>query len=384
MPFDPISYSLAKKSVINSTSPPYIGKFWYDVNMGVLKGYDFKNSKWKFLARYGYGDFDNSGEGLWNWHIQIPISTTPSESIQYMIEINGDNIYVKSNDLTTNLVTGTGGTTFWQNVSGVNDIRVFDENFIQNYFWIEEFDTTNQVAKIWVKLNAGQTMIGIAFGNPYALQSQYHNGNIVFEFFDDFSGYSLGSLSSQGWTSESYGNNYISGEIKVSDKIYYNPPYSALTSGSWDGTSGSELIYKTINLSLSNFILEFYMVQLYDGNKLWLGVNTDGGIIGAGIDGYSSSVPLYVLGTNTSFNDFGTSVTNGKWMKTVLVCDGSSINVSVGSQSTTATLGFSFSNISSVMIGDYGDTEQGAFDCVFIRKYISTDLTFGTPKVDIF
>jgi len=374
MPFDPISYSLAKKkseAVINSTSPPEINKFWYDVNSGVLRGYDFKNGEWKFLSKYGYDDFDNPGYGGWGLNIQIPISTSPSESVQYCIEINGDNIYVKSNDLTKNLVSGTGGTTFWQNVSGINDIRVFDENYTQNYFWIEEFDTANQVCKIWVKLNAGQTMVGIAFGNPYAGVSSYHNGDMTFEFFDDFDGT---SLDKNVWTV------YLSPSITVSNSI---------VSMSVDSSNNCGGFYSRLNLPTDIVVnLKMKMTSGGDDSTLYFG-NSKPGTSGSG----------YLFHMCDSKNTV-TRIDYGWWGVTELISSSDSCSLNVWHKYTHVIASNHLTVIKDgrYLCGYSGNVSESPtyigihqwsgvtwdYDWIIIRKYVSSDLSFGTPKVDTF
>jgi len=108
-------------------------------------------------------------------------------SVQYKIEINKDRINVYSNDGTKILVSGTGGYAFWNKVrvDGA-DIRVFDETRNQVHFWVEKFDYANQHAIIWVRLYTGQDEVNIAYGNHNCSVSSYNDGNVTFEFFDDF------------------------------------------------------------------------------------------------------------------------------------------------------------------------------------------------------
>ena len=383
MTFDPISYSLAKKkseAVINSTSPPEIDKFWYDANRGVLRGYSFKNGEWRFLSKYGYDDFDNPGYGGWGLNIQIPISTSPSESIQYCIEINGDNIYVKSNDLTKNLATGTGGTTFWQNVSGVNDIRVFDENFIQNYFWIEEFNTVNQVAKIWVKLNAGQTMVGIAFGNPYAGVSSYHNGDMTFEFFDDF-------VDLSNWTVLNGG-----GTGTASTTIYNGKTVVKLSP---EGSSNRVAIVSPYN-SNENDIFEicfFTDVDVIDGILM---AYDDGSMVSSSNDFSNNGYMLLIARDNVTDHNItkavsggatelvsvpGTVSSNVTYVSSFIWKSNNLIGILNGNKilSTTDSTFTSFNHVHISCADNYWYV-----DWARVRKTLSSDLSFGTPKVDTF
>ena len=124
------------------------GTTYLDKTDYTLKRYN--GIDWEIIGRTTI-DFDNNLGGAWTRRINIPILTPPSEDIQYKIEINGDNILIYSNDGTTVLTSGNGGLDFWSNVqSDGKDIRICDENYGQNYFWIEKFDYTNQQVIIWV------------------------------------------------------------------------------------------------------------------------------------------------------------------------------------------------------------------------------------------
>lgn len=132
--------------------------------------------------------FDNDGGGVWNRYINIPITSAPSEYAQYRILINGDSIEVYSADGTLK-TSGTGMTDFWNNVkSDGSDIRAFDNNQNQLYFFVENFDYAGQTATIWVRVEANITELNIAYGNSLATKSTYEDGNQVFEYFDDFEG----------------------------------------------------------------------------------------------------------------------------------------------------------------------------------------------------
>ena len=173
--------------VYSSTEPSDKSVVWFDTNARKPKIYDNQSGKWGILKYYVIdANFDNNLGGTWSNYINIPISR-PSKSVQYKIEINGDNINVYSNDGTTVLTTGTGGLDFWNKVqTDGKDIRVFDETSSQNYFWVEKFDYANRKAIIWVRLNAGQEEVNIAYGNDNCITSKYNNGDMTFEFFDDF------------------------------------------------------------------------------------------------------------------------------------------------------------------------------------------------------
>ncbi len=131
--------------------------------------------------------FDNDGGGAWYHYVNVPITTAPSEYAQYKVVFNGDTIEIYSADGTLK-TSGTGMTDFWNNIqSSGNDIRPFDDQKNQLYFWLENWDYTNKQATIWVKLPANAQELNIAYGNANATLSAYHDPKAVFDYYDDFS-----------------------------------------------------------------------------------------------------------------------------------------------------------------------------------------------------
>lgn len=153
----------------------------------------------------GYEDFDGANGGVWKKYINIPIKTVPLEYAQYLIEIDDTNVsvYNAKGDLKAQ---SSIASEFWSLVrSDGFDIRVFDHLFNQLWFWVGEFDYTNKIAKIWVRLPENSEELNIAFGNEKASESVYNNGDNVFEFFDDFDGT---ELDTNKWTVVSNNTGY--------------------------------------------------------------------------------------------------------------------------------------------------------------------------------
>jgi len=136
----------------------------------------------------GYEDFDNANGGTWKKYINIPITTIPLEYAQYFIEIDSTNVSVYNVEGTLKAQAPIA-SGFWSLVRTDGfDIRTFDHLFNQLYFWIEEFNYANQIAKIWVRVPENTEELNIAFGNEKASDSVYNDGDKTFEFFDDFLG----------------------------------------------------------------------------------------------------------------------------------------------------------------------------------------------------
>lgn len=394
MSLDPISYSLVKRSrkaVI--PSPREItekSQFWYDEYTNNLKTYDFNKSRWATIKKYiGYDRFDNNLEnGIWTNYINIPISTAPSTSIQYKIEIAGDNINVYSNDGAIVLATGTGGLDFWGKVkSNGSDIRVFDETYEQNYFWIELFDITNQKCIIWTKINAGQMELNIAYGNNNCLVSNYHSGNLTFEFFDDFDRTKL------NW------DNTIGKGISISNS--YLRLYK-------DGTADGSGILTRYDVQIAQKNIGIMMDIVITFKWHYTTVGASGVIV---------LCPQHKLQDDTTATSDVAAVYMDPGQSYYKLVNGSSANVAADTQTYTANTSYihEFIFTSSFGTGNLYDssyslihtstdnsaaTTDGTYltlrngwgnldvfdvyvDYIYIRKYIA-DLTFGTPTINTF
>ncbi len=374
MSLDPISYSLVKRSrkaVI--PSPREItekSQFWYDEYTNNLKTYHFNKSRWAIIKKnIGYERFDNNLEnGIWTNYINIPISTAPSTSIQYKIEIAGDNINVYSNDGTTVLATGTGGLDFWGKVQiNGKDIRVFDETYGQNYFWIELFDITNQKCIIWTKINAGQTQLNIAYGNSDCLSSNYHGGGMTFEFFDDFED---GVIDTNKWQYPTSLDIVESGGyLRIAPTVDNEQTVLSIQTFS----SGILELKAKYDYGVSNALYTGFSPLNYDR----LGdITTDA--FGLNDSEYYSSGGYWINGVIT---EFFTPLAN-TWRKYITGFDGAG-NVFFEVDGTRATDTFSPANPVYVHISDKKIGEYTYVDYIFVRKYIA-DLTFGTPTIQQF
>lgn len=260
MPFDSISYQLAKKatarSVINYDrdgdgfveyialrryeSLPAIGAHYelaIDCSDGYVKVFDPVTNSWKQITSKfskGYTGFDNSGGGAWTNYVNIPITTIPSEYAQYKVVIDSSNVTVYSAD-GTQKTQGDVAPDFWANVkSDGSDIRVFDQAKSQLYFWIEEWDYSGQNATIWVNLTAGSSELNVAYRNPIATKSSYNDHTKVFELFryDPFD-----TIDTSFWTHresivQASNDTYVSPSTSL--KLYYGTekPWHADCAGS--------------------------------------------------------------------------------------------------------------------------------------------------------
>jgi len=180
--------SIGVDTVIQSdTEPVNTDIIWYDTSSGQHKLYDNNNFQWKIIKleeeRTGYTNFDNNYGDMWTRYSSIPINITPIESIQYKLEINGNIVNIFTNDGQGTLLSETISSNIWSKIQhDGRDIRVFDEFYTQSYFYIEEFDYSNHKLVLWVKLNAGQQLLNIAFGNSDCNPSVYNSLNQTYDY----------------------------------------------------------------------------------------------------------------------------------------------------------------------------------------------------------
>jgi len=129
--------------------------------------------------------FDHSGGGYWEEYMSFPVTKVPSEKGHYKLVINGSEW--KLYNATGYLEASGTNTKFWSLVQNDgDDIRVFDQDRNQLYFWIRVFNYTKQYAEIWVLVPSNITELNIAYGNSKALSSVYNNVVRVGVIEDDF------------------------------------------------------------------------------------------------------------------------------------------------------------------------------------------------------
>ena len=141
-------------------------------------------------------ELDNDGGGLWQEYMHFPLTSTISEYAVYKIVIDGSTWTVYN--ATGSVEVSTSYDGFWSKVqSDGDDIRAFNQDE-QLYFWVEEFDYTNQTAVIWVNLTTGSSELNIAYGNSAATKSAYENPEQTLTFFDDFEDYTTNDPTELG------------------------------------------------------------------------------------------------------------------------------------------------------------------------------------------
>jgi len=412
MPLDPISYSLIKRKlsssslssnsassssssqpsdsnsvniVYSTTEPSNKDVIWFDLNHNRPRLYNAKSGKWGMLFyAEGYTDFDNNLDGFWTNYINIPITTLPTESVQYKIEIDGNTIRVYANDGATILTFTSAGTYFWNSVQpDGSDIRVFDETYMQKYFWIETFDYTAQKMVMWTKIDAGQEQVNIAFGNNLCTISSYHDGNMTFEFFDDFSDGNL-----DGWKILNDGGTGTASVVQFDGKYM-----AKLSPAGWDNMVA---IAYPFAVSDSGYVIEAraitdettecgFSLCFSDGTiKSRYNSDVQNGymfVFGAWLNtrmliwkssSYSSSALAYVdgkLNPNTYY------IASGLW-------HGSVLDLYLDYKKVLSAEDTTFSSLDHIQISTY--YTNWYFDWLRVRKYLPTNLSFDRPTIKEF
>lgn len=237
-------------------------------------------------------------------------------------------------------------------------------------YWIEEWDSVNQTAKIWVKIpgllaNSSIT-IYMYYGNPDA-QSE-SDGEAVFDFFDDFETW-------EGWTK--YGGGVVSQSSEQAR--------SGLFSAKKDSNADPDGAYKGLGFTLDYpFVLEAWINRTY-----FSGANSDRiGVIDQNGNGYGPHVTMSSPYVGIDKRDGYSGAANNKvtlttgisneWYKVKFYWNNGEMKAEVydkyeamsGSTTYTDTTYTSFARV--YVFGGY----TYFVDDIFIRKYADPEPTF--------
>jgi len=354
------------KIIYSPTEPTDKTTIWFNTLNEHPKIYNPNKSKWGYLSyKMGYVDFDNNNDGCWTNYINIPISTVPSESIQYKIVIENDNIKIYSSDYDDILINENGILDFWNKVqTDGRDIRIFDETYNQNYFWIEEFDYTNKICILWVKLNAGQEELNIAYGNDSCYISNYMNGEQIFELFDDFD---KNDLDLNKWKT----HNSVS--INIQNSVI------SLNCGSNDGG-----IYTNILNLTGKYAIEFTWLKKTSG---WT-ANFNPEENTAYLEWGHSNDQIIYHDRGGWHQYYFTDGQIGVWKRITYMIDTINNKYKLFDNDELKvnwTGGNSINSLKGVTLRS-ADNSSGTMqiDFIFIRKVFEKDISFGTPTIKEF
>ena len=252
--------------------------------------------------------------------------------------------------------------------SNCEDLRItgVDGNLLP--FWIEENNPGcgDANTKVWVKLPSipsSGTYIYAYYGNPSASQSSEHDGNKVFEFFDDFSSTSLDTNKWEDWTTDSNTTSYTisNGEIQLTGQCN-----TGIKTKTYSGEN-YRVIARTKDNTDSGLIL-----RVTDNDHLYL-IRTNAS--GNATDYYMRNGSWTSLGGG--YANFGTWT---EWRIVEFSANGTSLSSKVdGTQLNTVTN----ATYSSGKIGLRRCSGSPYFDWVFVQKFASTDPSSSTQSEEI-
>lgn len=241
--------------------------------------------------------------------------------------------------------------------------------------WIEEWDSVNGKARVWVKIPnipaGGSVEIKMYYGNANA--QDLSNGHAVFDFFDDFETF-------EGW------QTYGSGQVTQSNAVAHSGTYSAKK----DLYSDPNGAYKDLGFTLNYpFVLEAWINRTYLS-----GSNSDRiGVIDNSGNGYGPAVTMSTpdvgidvrssySGTAYNYSTLSSAATND-WYFVRFIWDNGSMTTEVyyndqllGSTTYTDTTYNSFTR--AYLLGGY----TYFVDDFRIRKYADPEptVTIGTEQ----
>ncbi|MEM4396958.1 MAG: DUF2341 domain-containing protein [Candidatus Woesearchaeota archaeon] len=188
------------------------------------------------------------------------------------------NSSINLNDYQVKIEIDESYSSFWNFVdSKGNDIRIVYNDAFELPYWIEYWNYTAKKAIIWFKTNLsiGNNEFYLYFGNPLAKSKS--NGDLVFEFFDDFNTL---NVDSNKWTiSGDY--SIINGVIRLNSDQTNNPGSTALISKEI-GIDKYVVTVKIVNHSDYVRFVVGHMKLHYvydDGGSLFWGLSKDGTIV---------------------------------------------------------------------------------------------------------
>ncbi|OQA82533.1 MAG: hypothetical protein BWY29_00805 [Microgenomates group bacterium ADurb.Bin238] len=252
--------------------------------------------------------------------------------------------------------------------SNCEDLRVtgVDGNLLP--FWIEENNPGcgDANTKVWVKVSSippSGTYIYAYYGNPSASISSDHDGEKVFEFFDDFSGTSLDTNKWQDWTTDSNSTSYTISDGNIQLNGQGNTGIRTKTYSS----ENYRVIARTKDNTDSGLIL-----RVTDNDHLYL-MRTNAA--GNATDYFIRNGSWAALGGG--YTNFGTWT---EWRIIEFSANGSSFSSKVdGTQLNTITNSTHTSG--GVGLRRFGSNPY--FDWVFVQKFTSTNPTTSAQSEEV-
>ena len=168
-----------------------------------------------------------------------------------------------------------------------DDIRFTDADGRELSYWVEEFDAGSERAAIWVKVPLipanGEARIAMWYGNPGAASES--DGEVVFEFFDDFEGEYIDETKwhvNYGTPSISNGVLSLDGECVLSENVKsfaYNYIFESFSKVSNNGGEPRSFLRSTNDYTAIDGSDRFEFGSWTAKNKMQL-ANVNDGVFG--------------------------------------------------------------------------------------------------------
>ena len=247
-----------------------------------------------------------------------------------------------------------------------SDVRFVNEDDATKLsYWIEEWNSTFQEAKIWVNVTSipsGNKTIYFYYGNLNAVTES--NGSTTFKFFDDFNDLS-------NW-------KQVSGTSEVSNGVLIMDEADEAIKTSWNFTFGRwKVKFRYTNLPTSNY--DGYIIHVeYDGNNFWECF--------WGVDNHPTSICNHIQDVSSgsgSYTIIGEAqpYTDGNWHTWEIVRSEnySAIYIDGNLIGETNTIYNTIAQYMKITNNDGADTET---DWIFISQYINPEptITIGVEE----
>jgi len=324
----------------------------------------------------GYEDFDNANGGVWKKYIHIPIKTVPLEEHHYRVVIDSTDVYVYNYDEALKAHASIADE-FWNLVrSDGFDIRVFDELFKQLYFYIDTFDYTNKLLKMFVRLPAYTKELNIAFGNPLAGKSQFESGFDTFIVFSDFETKTLEGWTPTGgtWVVANYAKKHGNYGVDYQTKATVNRLERSLD-------FGRDIVVEWCGLN--------YEGEGGNSASMWMVDDADNGYV-FNVDlgelaPYPNPITRLDAGTGTRLAYGGENVGYNNWgiIRNIILSDGTLVNKVWRNGTLLAEVTATDGKYSSFTMLRLHTARQSYFD--YIKMFYARDqATFDTPRIEEF
>ncbi|MEM0480629.1 MAG: DUF2341 domain-containing protein [Candidatus Aenigmatarchaeota archaeon] len=272
--------------------------------------------------------------------------------------------------------------------SDCGDIRFTDSDgtTLLNY-WIES-GCNSANTRIWIKIPnipaSGTKTIYLYYGNPSA--NSLSNGDLVFDFFDDFESYADGSdINNQGgWITKRVGGT---GEAKV--RLVNGRKHLHLSS-----TDSATAVVHPVSTNNSGYAIRLYefaddwdealLIGFSDGNTLADGHPYNGyDVTWWGWGGGTSRIRKWVNGAQTYLASISDSDSNNVYHLLEFVWIGSNLYAYRDGILKLSASDTTFNSFSHIYLGEWAGSSR-YIDWVLVRKYTSPEPTYTLGSEEIF